>query len=66
MELSEITDKALDYMLPDLESRVAVDDPKLSQWEKEQFIPSIIEQWSRVRRLTDRQKEILGKIWDKL
>lgn len=66
MELNEITDKALDYMMPDLESRVAVDDPKLSEWEKEQFLPSVIEQWHRKRWMSDKQKQIIGRIWDKL
>lgn len=66
MELHEITDKALDYMMPELETLVHIGDPKLSAWEKEQFLPSVIEQWTRRRKLSDKQKEIIGRIWDKL
>jgi len=66
MELHELTDKAIDYMLSDLEARVEADDPKLDEWEKEQFLPSIIEQWDRRRKLSDKQKFILGRIWDKV
>jgi len=66
MELSEITDKAIDYMLPELVSLAEADDRKLTPWEKEQFIPSISEQWTRKRWLSDRQKETLGRIWEKV
>lgn len=65
MDLTEITDKAVDYMLPELVSLVEADDRRLTQWEKD-FIPSISEQWSRKRWLSDDQKKSLGKIWDKI
>ncbi len=39
-------------------------DPKFSDWEK-QFIGSLAKQLDQGRRLTDRQKEILERIWKK-
>jgi hypothetical protein len=65
VELSELTDKAIDYMLPELESLVESDDRRLTPWEKD-FIPSISEQWTRRRWLSGDQKKSLGKIWDKI
>jgi len=65
MDINEITDKAIDYMLPRLVDEAAADSPKLSEWEKTQFIPSIVDQWERRRSLSEKQKEILGRIWDK-
>lgn len=65
MELNEITDKAIEYMLPELESLVEADDRRLTPWEKN-FIPSISDQWSRKRWLSEDQKKSLGKIWDKI
>ncbi len=60
MELSEITDKAIDYMLSEL-----ADNLKLTSWEKD-FVESITDQWERRRSLSDKQKEILGRIWEKV
>jgi len=65
MELHELTDKAIDYMLPELESLVEIDDRRLTPWEKN-FIPSISEQWTRKRYLSEDQKKSLAKIWDKI
>ena len=63
MELSELTDKAIDYMLPEL---VGEDNrKKLSPWEWS-FVESVTDQWERKRRLSDKQKETLGRIWDKV
>lgn len=39
-------------------------DPKFSDWEKD-FIASLARQVDQGRRLTDRQKEILERIWKK-
>jgi hypothetical protein len=64
MDLMEITDKAVDYMLPDLSVEAGKSSSKLSDWEKA-FITSIVGQWAKHRRLSEKQKEILGKIWDK-
>jgi hypothetical protein len=58
MEMSELTDKAIDYILDGLENA------SLTKWELN-FYESIKDQWIRNRRLSDRQKEILGQIWDK-
>ena len=66
MELAELTDKAIDYILPECEALADADDRKLTPWEKKEFIPSVSEQWHRKRWLSDKQKEILGRIWDKL
>jgi hypothetical protein len=60
MELSELTDRAIDYILNEL-----ADHRGLSVWENS-FVESIADQWSKRRSLSDRQKEILGKIWDKV
>ncbi len=60
MELSELTDKAIDYILGELSDQ----HPKLSVWENS-FVESIADQWTKRRSLSDKQKEILGKIWDK-
>ena len=59
MELSELTDKAIDYILSHLEG-----DVRLTDWEKG-FIESISDQWTRKRWLSDKQKETLGKVWDR-
>jgi hypothetical protein len=60
MELSELTDKAIDYILSGL-----ADEQRLTQWEKS-FVESVSDQWTRSRRLSDKQKEVLGRIWDKV
>ena len=39
-------------------------DPKFSDWEK-QFIGSLAKQMDQGRKPTDRQKEILERIWKK-
>jgi len=39
-------------------------DPKFSDWEKN-FIASLSKQIDMGRKLTDRQKQILERIWDK-
>jgi hypothetical protein len=54
----ELTDDAITYILENIEYE------RLSSWEGS-FIASISEQWERFHRLSDRQKEILGNIWDK-
>jgi hypothetical protein len=41
-----------------------VDDPKFSDWERE-FITSVARQVSQGRNLSDKQKQILERIWDK-
>lgn len=59
MELEELTDKAIDYILSHLEG-----DIRLTDWEKG-FVESISDQWTRKRRLSDKQKDTVGKIWDR-
>lgn len=56
MKGHEYTPEAIDYMLTNM--------TKLTQWE-EYFIESITDQWHHKRTLTDRQKEVLGQIWEK-
>lgn len=65
MELSELTDKAIDYIIDGLCDELAMDRPKLTQWERD-FTISIEEQWRNKRFLTEKQKITLGKIWDKV
>ncbi len=64
MELSELTDKAIDYIVGALCDELTHDRPKLSKWETS-FVISVEDQWRKKRWLSDRQKEILGNIWDK-
>ena len=59
MKSEELTDDAVDYILSGLSS-----EGRLNDWEKN-FIESIDDQWSHRRSLSDRQREVLGKIWDK-
>ena len=65
MELSEFTDKAIDYIIDGCCDELAKDRPRLNEWERN-FIISVEDQWSKKRWLSDKQKESLGKIWDKL
>lgn len=58
MKSEELTDSAIEYILDGL------DYSRLSKWE-ESFCESVKDQWDRNHRLSDRQKEILGQIWDK-
>lgn len=59
MELNELTDKAIDYILDGLENA------SLNKWELD-FYESVKDQWERRRSLSDKQKETLGRIWDKV
>lgn len=65
MELNELTDKAIDYIVEGICDEMAKDRPRLSKWEQD-FAISIEEQWRKKRWLSDKQKETLGRIWDKL
>ena len=58
MKPDELTEDAIDYIYSH------VDHSLLTAWEYE-FVESTQDQWVRNRSLSDRQKEILGKIWDK-
>ena len=58
MKAEELTDKAIDYIIS------GINTDHLNEWEKG-FFESVSEQWERNRSLSDRQKEILGRIWDK-
>lgn len=58
MKQEELTDKAIDYILE------GINTDHLSDWERS-FVESISDQWARNHRLSDRQKEVLGNIWDK-
>ena len=59
MEQNELTDKAVDYIVDVLST-----ETRLTAWEKN-FVESIADQWSRQRSLSEKQKEVLGRIWDK-
>ncbi len=41
-----------------------VNDPKFSDWERD-FINSLARQVSQGRKLSEKQKQILERIWDK-
>lgn len=58
MKQEELTDSAIDYIFENYEPTL------LTKWELT-FIESVEDQWKRNRRLSERQKEILGNIWDK-
>ena len=60
MRQDELSDSAIDYILSHLDD----DNSHLSKWE-ESFVSSVTDQWERKRFLTERQKEVLGNIWDK-
>ena len=59
MTPEELTDEAVDYILDGLAY-----EKRLNDWERG-FIESVDDQWSHRRSLSDRQREVLGKIWDK-
>ena len=59
MEQSELTDKAIDYILDGLANEM-----RMTEWEKN-FIESITDQWTSRRSLSEKQKDVLGKLWDK-
>ena len=63
MEQSELTDSAIDYILAGLKDAME-GEAKLTKWE-ESFVQSLTDQWERNHRLSERQKEILGQIWDR-
>lgn len=58
MKPEELTENAIDHIMGN-----AVTD-HMNDWEKD-FFTSVSEQWDRNRRLSEKQKEILGRIWDK-
>lgn len=58
MEPSELTDSAVKYILEN------TDTSRLTDWELS-FFESISDQYARKRSLSERQREILGQIWDK-
>ena len=58
MKSEELTDKAVDFIIDGMNTDF------LSEWENG-FFESVSEQWQRARRLSEKQKEILGNIWDK-
>jgi len=63
MDLNELSDKAIDCILDELKDQL-FGEAKLTTWEKS-FVESVTDQWARKRWLSDKQKETLGKIWDK-
>ena len=54
----ELDDKAIDFIVD------GVNTDFLNDWERE-FFESVSEQWNKNRRLSEKQREILGRIWDK-
>lgn len=58
MKSEELTDSAISYILDGL------DWEQLTAWETS-FCESVKDQWDKYHRLSDRQKEVLGSIWDK-
>jgi hypothetical protein len=60
----ELTDKAINYIIEGLCDELAKDRPRLNDWERD-FVISVEDQWRRNHSLSAKQKEILGKIWDK-
>ena len=58
MNHEELTDEAIDYILEGIQT------DHLNDWERS-FVESIGDQWQRNRRLSDKQKEVLGKLWDR-
>lgn len=54
----ELTDKKIDVILAGL------DPLKLGKWESE-FLASVKEWWGKRRKLSDKQKQRLGEMWEK-
>jgi hypothetical protein len=44
--------------------REEADDPKFTAWERD-FIASLVRQVGQKRKLTEKQKEILERLWEK-
>jgi hypothetical protein len=60
VELEEMSNSAIDTIFEGLEDQM----DKLTKWERD-FVESVSDQFTRTRSLSDKQKLILGKIWDK-
>lgn len=58
MKAEELTDSAIDYIVKGMNTDF------LTDWEKG-FFESVSEQWDRRRSLSEKQREILGRLWDK-
>lgn len=58
MKPEELTENAIDHIMENMETS------SLTEWELS-FYESLSDQWTRLRRLSDKQKEVLGRIWDK-
>jgi len=58
LKSEEMTDEAIDYIFSN------ADTDKMSTWEQS-FFESVNDQWVKRRTLTDKQKFVLGNIWDK-
>jgi hypothetical protein len=59
MEQSELTDKAIDYIIDGLST-----ETRMTEWEKN-FVESVSDQWHGRRSLSEKQREVLGRLWDK-
>ncbi len=57
---------AIDEILAEFETKLAAGDGyrsyRLSDWE-EDFVISVIDQWQQKRSLSEKQAEILERIW---
>lgn len=58
MTPEELTDQAVDYIIE------GMDATQLNDWER-RFFESVSDQWHHRHTLSDRQREVLGKIWDR-
>jgi hypothetical protein len=58
LKQEELTDHAVDFIVAGMNTDF------LNDWEQA-FFESVSEQWQLSRRLSEKQKEILGRIWDK-
>lgn len=58
MRQEEMTNTGVDYII------AGMNTDYLTEWEKS-FFESVSEQWEKHRKLSEKQKEVLGRIWDK-
>jgi hypothetical protein len=58
MKDEELDAKAIDFICENMNTDF------LNDWERT-FFESVSEQWSKHKRLSEKQREILGNIWDK-
>lgn len=63
--MADLDDSDLEEALEDCSSALSATNCPFTPWEKE-FVESVYEQFQARSTLSDKQKDILAKIWDKV